>query len=112
MQHRTIIITARNWRGRDATLAWLDHADLLDRVDEVICNDTDLPPPQFKAWAVIAHGGSRHVEDDPATAALEARLDISVDLIDWHWNREFNYPSAVTRHASLTALAAELRGVL
>lgn len=110
VQHRVIVLTARNWRGRNATLAWLGRADLLDRVDEVICNDTGLSSPRFKAWAVVAHGVSRHVEDDPATAALVARLDVAVDLIDWPWNRDLEYPPAVTRHASLTALAAQLRG--
>ncbi len=109
VQHRVVVITARNWRGRSATLAWLHRAGLFDHIDELICNDTGLPPPQFKAWAVAEHGVQRHVEDDPATAALVARLDVAVDLIDWPWNRELDYPPAVTRHANLSALAVDLR---
>ena len=111
VHHRVILLTGRNWRGRNATLAWLGRADLLDRVDEVICNDTGLSSPRFKAWAVVAHRVTRHVEDDPATAAIVARLDVAVDLIDWPWNRDLDYPPAVTRHANLTALAAQFRGL-
>jgi hypothetical protein len=109
VRHRVVVITARNWRGRNATSAWLQRAGLSDHIDELICNDTGLPAPQFKAWAVAEHGVQRHVEDDPATAALVARLDVAVDLIDWPWNRELDYPPAVTRQANLSALAADLR---
>lgn len=109
VRHRVVVITARNWRGRNATLAWLDGAGLSDHIDELICNDTGLSAPQFKAWAVVEHGVQRHVEDDPATAALVARLDVAVDLIDWPWNRELDYPPTVTRQANLSALAADLR---
>ena len=109
VRHRAIIITARDWRGRPTTLAWLDRAGLLGLVDDVICNETGLSSPQFKRWAVTEHGVSRHVEDDPATAALVARLDVAVDLIDWPWNRGLDYPPAVTRHANLSALTSDLR---
>ena len=111
VQHRVIVITARDWRGRAATLTWLSRNGLLDHLDDLICNDTGLSSPQFKRWAVAEHGVSRHVEDDPATAALVARLDVAVDLIDWPWNRGLDYPPAVTRHANLATLTADLRAV-
>ena len=51
----------------------------------------------------------RHVEDDPATAALLARAGLTVDLIDWPRSRSLTLPAGVTRRASLAALADALR---
>lgn len=106
--HRVIILTARNWRGRAMTEAWLRRHRLAHLVDALYCNDTGLPSPQFKRLMVERLGVVRHVDDDAATAALIARGGVPVDLIDWPRNRDLSYPEGVSRHADLEALAITL----
>lgn len=108
--HRVIVLTGRNWRGRAATEAWLRRHGLRDHLTDIVMNDTGWPSPQFKRWAVTHLGIVRHVEDDPATAALLARAGVAVDLIDWPRNRGLDYPPGVTRRLGLGALADSLRG--
>ena len=104
-RYRVIVLTARNWRGRKATEAWLSRHGILEHVERVVLNNTTLASARFKERAVQQLGVTRHVEDDAATAALVARAGVEVDLIDWPRNRGLAFPERVTRHASLAALA-------
>ena len=105
-RYRVIVLTSRNWRGRKATEAWLRRHGMLQNVERVVMNNSQLISARFKEQAAQQLGVVRHVEDDVATAALLARAGIAVDLIDWPSNRGFPFPDGVTRRADLTALAA------
>ena len=109
--YRLVALSGRNWRGRAATEAWLRRYGLRAAFEAVRLNDTGLSSARFKRWAVERLGAVRHVDDDPATAALVARAGVPVDLVDWPGNRGLAYPPGVTRHAGLLALAEALRGV-
>lgn len=102
--YRVVVLTARNWRGRASTEAWLAHHGVLSFLDGVLMNSSGLPSAQFKRAALEQCGAVRHVDDDAATAALVARAGIAVDLIDWPRNRNLPYPDGVTRRAGLRAL--------
>ena len=69
-----------------------------------------LSSPRFKEAVCAQLGIARHIEDDPATAALLARNGVAVDLIDWPRSRGLALPAGVTRHRDLADLAAALRG--
>ena len=66
--------------------------------------------PRFKEAVCAQLGIARHIEDDPATAALLARNGVAVDLVDWPRSRGLALPAGVTRRRDLAELAAALRG--
>lgn len=108
--YRLIALTGRDWRGRVVTERWLDRHGLLDYFDALHMNDSGrygsrLPSPRFKEAVCAGLGVVRHIEDDPATAALLARNGVSVDLIDWPRSRGLAFPDGVTRRDDLHALA-------
>ncbi len=103
-RHRVILISGRDRRGRLATEAWLDRHGFLSLFEDVLLNDSGLPPADFKYLTARRLGVRRHVEDDAGTAALLARAGIAVDLIDWPRNRGLTLPPGVTRRADLAAL--------
>lgn len=107
-RYRVIVLTARNWRGRKATEAWLRRHGILEHVERVVLNNTALASARFKERVVQQLGVTRHVEDDAATAALVARAGVAVDLIDWPGNRGLAFPERVTRRANLAALTRSL----
>ena len=114
VSYRLIALTGRDWRGRPATERWLDRHHLLAYFDTVRMNDSARHGPRLRAArfkeAVCAQlGVVRHIEDDPATAALLARNGVAVDLIDWPRSRGLDFPPGVTRRADLQALAHALR---
>jgi len=108
-RYRVIVLTARNWRGRGSTLAWLERHGMLQHLEEVVLNDSGLPSAKFKRWLAEARGIVRHIDDDAATAALLARGGVQVDLIDWPRNRGLDYPPGVTRRLDSRELIAALR---
>ncbi len=103
-RYRVVVLTARNWRGRANTEAWLVRHNIAPSVDALLMNASGLPSPLFKRAALEQLGAARHVDDDAATAALIARAGIAVDLIDWPRNRGLAYPDGVVRRADLRAL--------
>ena len=107
--YRLVLLTGRNWRGRSQTEAWLRKHNLLAAFDAVILNDTHLSPPQFKRRVTDRLGVARHVDDDPATAALIARGGVRVDLIETAASHDLAYPQGVRRWSDMAALAAALR---
>ena len=107
--YRLVLLSARNWRGRSQTEAWLRKYDLLNAFDALILNDTHLSPPQFKRRVTDRLGVARHVDDDPATAALIARGGARVDLIETAASRDLAHPAGVRRWHDLQALATALR---
>ena len=109
-EHRVIVLTARNARGRRSTESWLERQGIASHLHDLVMNDSGLAPPQFKRAVVEALGIVRHVEDDAATAALLARSVVAVDLIDWPRNRGLSYPAGVTRRADLQELIDSLAG--
>ena len=109
-----IALTGRDWRGRDATEHWLRCNGLLPLLREVRMNDSGLAgprlsSPRFKEAVCAELGIARHIEDDPATAALLARSGVDVDLIEWPRSRGLELPDGVTRRRDLAQLAAALR---
>ncbi|HJN92916.1 MAG TPA: hypothetical protein QGF05_09370 [Dehalococcoidia bacterium] len=108
-RYRVIVLTARNWRGRGPTLAWLERQGILAHLDQVLLNDTGLPSAQFKRCVAEECGIARHIDDDAATAALLARGGVEVDLIDWPGNRGLDYPPGVTRRLGPQQLLEALR---
>ena len=68
-----------------------------------------LSSPRFKEAVCAQLGIARHIEDDPATAALLARSGVAVDLIEWPRSRGLDLPDGVTPRRDLAALAAALR---
>lgn len=109
-EHRVIVLTARNARGRRSTESWLERQGIASHLHDLVMNDSGLAPPQFKRAVVEALGVVRHVEDDAATAALLARHGVAVDLIDWPRNRGLSYPAGVTRRLGLQELIDSLAG--
>ena len=107
--YRLVLLSARNWRGRSQTEAWLRKHNLLNAFDALILNDTHLSPPQFKRRVTDRLGVARHVDDDPATAALIARSGVRVDLIETAASRDLAHPAGVHRWHDLQALAAALQ---
>ncbi len=110
-----IALTGRDWRGRDATERWLRRNDLLSCFQQIRMNDSGrwgarLSSPRFKEAVCAQLGIARHIEDDPATAALLARNGVAVDLVDWPRSRGLALPAGVTRRRDLAELAAALRG--
>ena len=103
-RYRVIVLTARNWRGRKATKAWLERHGILEYVEQVVLNSTALTSARFKERAAQQLGVARHVEDDAMTAALVAQAGIEVDLIDWPGNRGLTFPERVTRRMDLGEL--------
>ena len=107
-RYRVIVLTARNWRGRKATEAWLRKNGMLEQVERVVMNNSALSSARFKERAAQQLGVTRHVEDDAATAALLARAGVAVDLIDWPGNRGLPFPEGVSRRGDLAALVRAL----
>jgi hypothetical protein len=108
-RYRVIVLTARNWRGREPTLVWLERHGISPHLEDVVLNDSGLSSAKFKRWVAEQRGIVRHVDDDAATAALLARGGVEVDLIDWPGNRGLDYPPGVTRRLDSRALIAALR---
>ena len=104
-RYQVIVLTARNWRGRKATEAWLERYGILEHVEQVVLNNTALTSARFKERVAQQLGVARHVEDDAMTAALVAQAGIEVDLIDWSGNRGLAFPERVTRRMDLAELA-------
>ncbi|MXY79648.1 MAG: hypothetical protein F4Y94_08190 [Chloroflexi bacterium] len=109
-----IALTGRDWRGRESTEHWLRRNGLLSLLQEVRMNDSGrsgprLSSPRFKEAVCAELGIVRHIEDDPATAALLAPSGVAVDLIEWPRSRGLDLPDGVTRRRDLAELAAALR---
>lgn len=107
-RYRVIVLTARDWRGRKATEAWLRRHGILEHVEQVVLNNTALTSARFKERVAQQLGVARHVEDDAMTAALVAQAGIEVDLIDWPGNRGLVFPERVTRRTDLAELTRSL----
>lgn len=103
-RYRVIVLTARDWRGRKATEAWLGRHGILEHVEQVVLNNTALTSARFKERVAQQLGVARHVEDDAMTAALVAQAGIEVDLIDWPGNRGLVFSERVTRRTDLAEL--------
>ena len=113
VSYRVIALSARDWRGRESTLDWLERHEILPQLDLVVLNDSArfgrrLSSARFKERACARLGVRRHVDDDAATAALLARSGVAVDLIDWPRSRGLAFPAGVRRWDDLAALRAAL----
>ena len=112
--YRLIALTGRDWRGRRPTERWLARHQMLPLFETLRMNDSGrfghrLSSPRFKEAVCVTLGIARHIEDDPATAALLARNGLAVDLIDWSRSRTLPLPSGVTRRANLADPRRRLR---
>ena len=111
--YRVIVLSARDWRGRESTLGWLRRHEVLPQLELVVLNDSArfgrrLSSARFKERACARLGVRRHVDDDAATAALLARSGVAVDLIDWPRSRGLAFPAGVRRWDDLAGLRAAL----
>ena len=111
--YRVIALSARDWRGLDPTLDWLDRHEILSQLEFVVLNDSArfgqrLSSARFKEQACARLGVVRHVDDDAATAALLARSGVQVDLIEWPRSRGLAFPPGVTRWPDLASLHTAL----
>lgn len=112
--YRLIALTGRDWRGRASTERWLAREGMLELFDALRMNNSGregrrLPSPRFKEAVCADLGVARHIDDDPATAALLARNGVQVDLIEWPRSRGLVLPEGVARRSDMRALAIAFR---
>jgi len=112
--YRMIALTGRDWRGRASTERWLARQGMLAFFEAVHMNSSGrcgrrFPSARFKEAVCEQLGVQRHIDDDPATAALLSRNGVTVDLIEWPRSRGLALPDSVTRRRDMGALATELR---
>ena len=99
-----IVLTGRHERGRPQTESWLNRHGFAESVDAVVMNASALKSARYKEAYLRDRGATLHIDDDAATAALLARNDIAVALVDWPRNRGLAYPASVTRCDDMSAV--------